>query len=449
MTDAFKTALWTSVFLFFGILLVHTALYPALETETSQLAADIPALRSCLTSGESCRNVSHAPLLQQLPQLGLYLSGVRVPGLPIAMLWITIFSAIGTVVWAFIWSVVAKERFQSDQTLTAWMVLLLLTGQIIVYYGTTFSDGLLGILTVLLLFAMLSEKKILPFVFSLFLSIGKTFAAPLTLLFVVSCWLLVPNKKKSSFISASFGVFTGASLVIWFNYLRYNAPINVFFLSPVFMVDSSERAWSQGLATLLSPSGGLIYFATGLILLCGFGFRATTEKLKVSEKAAIILAVIVPILTFVAGSLYQDPVNADSWGNRNAMPWVTGACAVAGIAFLRRGAFSSLSSQSKYLLPVFLGIFNLPHLFAAADRSVIDITSFPASFCGRSADVLANRTQYFQCMQSYLWQKRSLPLQSLKLGAPDITGWLLILTGSVIAITATWILLAPPKTGRL
>ncbi len=244
-----------------NVLVLYKALSnPIAEFDTGRLVEGMPALAKCLSGDNAlCSEAPYFAPLQQIPALALHLLGLGYDQILLILVWINTALIIAA-------QIVFWRRYNKDHHSTiAFLSLVILTGPILPYLTSSFSEAMVVALLAMALFAFINAGPAVVTGFLFFLiSISKD-TAPLWCIFLAFGLFFGLNirngsRAKQKLIAAVLGTLAGALIMVGFNLLRYDSVFNTFHSQSMFMSESTQQSLYQLLALFISPNGGLFYF---------------------------------------------------------------------------------------------------------------------------------------------------------------------------------------------
>ena len=417
----------------FSVLLVLVNLFvlykalsnPIAEFDTGRLVEGMPALAKCLSGDKAlCNEAPYFAPLQQLPALVLHLVGLGYDQILLLLVWLN-------TAFIFAAQIIFWRRYNKDHiSVIAFLSLVILTGPILPYLTSSFSEAMVVALLAMAVFAFFNTSvAAVTGVLFFLISISKD-TAPLWCIFLAfglffGLGIRNDSGAKQKLIAAVLGSVAGALVMVGFNLLRYESVFNTFHSQSMFMSESTQQSFSQLLALFISPNGGLLYFWLIPLLLI-LPASLSLKKTVPTKDAAFILGCSSIMIggLLLSLSLFYSPFGWVAWGSRLALPWLFAVSLMLAVV-AAEGCTSlklRLPLAVKWLLGIFAGLWHLPHAFAALSPSIMMSVFKPTDICPGLVSVAADKALNTICMNEFMWPEgQSILFQSWSLSRLEVS----------------------------
>lgn len=301
---------------------------------------DYRSLKSCLSSGFNCNQISRFPVAYLVASLTIKSLGELIHLRPSYTL--LALNTIG-IASTFLLVKVCHDRYLSRQLSSSLLLLLafIFSPLIPFYFYSGFLEPLSGFmlaisllslyiftrlkgkdahqylalyLASLFIYLLFKDTYIITYTASLFLAIfsfsrNPEFYGP----------IIYGRKIKCLVASTSLAALAALSLTSFYNYVKYRSVLPSEYLAQSLSVSTSiSFKFESLLAILLSPQGGLIAFWLCAVL--------TVSSSAYFKRSSLLLPVRIAtfnlIFTAAVSTLWWAPFGWDSWGNRLMIPAV-------------------------------------------------------------------------------------------------------------------------------
>lgn len=408
---------------------------PYREGDTQILVGSVKAIRSCLGEGRlvGCSFDIPFPLLQYGPTLILSYLGFSDASILHFLAYLSFFGFVASIALVF-WTLKRK----ASRTVAAFAALLMLTGPLLWYSHSTYSEMLAAFLILAFTSASLMrvDKR---FLIPLFFLAGMSKEVAFPFLLVIGCLCLLPEivTAPGKIKGRLYALLAGAALTVLvnvaFNYFRYGTYYDAAHLTELYLVPTLRLHLSFFLAMWFTPYGGLLFFWPTFVLLYFsllvlLFIRWKNKKYdelntEPTERLIFYLPIIVISLVLVlltAGfSRWCTPLGGAAWGPRYILPWIPSAALLLLYFYAREVTLLlSLILTKTYGLvatATALVIVSLPQLMVLFGPFVlVKLFDLPGD-CPRVPIIEEDVTYYYRCIEAQIWPGKLVLLESFPL----------------------------------
>jgi hypothetical protein len=419
--------------------LVRLALFvinePYREGDTQILVGSVKTIRACLGEGRllGCSFDIPFPLLQYGPSIVLSYLGFSDASILHFLAYLSFFGFVASIALVF-WTLKRK----ASRTVAAAGALLMLTGPLLWYSHSTYSEMLAAFL--ILAFTAASLFRVdNRFLIPLFFLAGMTKEVAFPFLLVIGGLCLLPEilTAPGKIKGRLYALLAGAALTVLvnvaFNYFRYGTYYDAGHLTELYLVPSFRLHLSFFLAMWFTPYGGLLFFWPSFVLLY-FSLlvllfirwkNKSHDELNGEPSARLIFYLPIIIISLVlilltAGfSRWCTPLGGAAWGPRYILPWIPSVALLLLYFYAREvKVLLSLILSKTYGLAVTsiaLVIVSLPQLMVLFGPFVlVKLFDLPQG-CPRVPIIEEDVTYYYRCIEAQIWPGKLVLLESFPL----------------------------------
>ena len=417
-----------------GVLAVVWLARPRVAGDTPFVWDGTNAFIDCLSRGDfiGCRHsgeldywgltspIGDWPLLQHIPDLVAIGFGAEAHHTrELVFVCLSVAGIIGSVVLARV------TLLGTGQAAWFWgFLLIVLSGPLMVYGGTTAGEALAtGLLILLVAATALRWPPPLVAVAALAACLTKETSYP----FVVALGalgLVLAKRRTGSPIRrhlawGAAGIAIGVCLASLFNLVRFGSVLNTNYLEPQLRTPGLERTLEYSLALLVSPNGGIVVYwpaASALVLTACLLPLAFRSGRHLDIRPALVLIGVMGALTLGFASWWD--IFGNGYGPRLTLPWVLPVVLIALVAYgesLRDVALPILAPLWRLLL-IFAAVltFALPHVGHLWDPSTT-ATFAQSKQPPCDAPWRGGVAEFHACQHDLLWfNYRPRPLYSIE-----------------------------------
>lgn len=420
-------------------ILVRLALFvidePYREGDTQILVGSVRTIRACLGEGRlaGCSFDIPFPLLQYGPSLVLSYLGFSDAAILHFLAYLSFLGFVSAIALVF-WTLKRK----ASGPLAAVAALLMLTGPLLWYSHSTYSEMLAAFLILAFTCASLFrvDKRLLV---ALFFLAGMSKEVAFPFLLVIGCLCLLPEilTAPGKVKGRLYALLTGAALTVLvnvaFNYFRYGTYYDAAHLTELYLVPTLRLHLSFFLAMWFTPYGGLLFFWPSFVLLyCSLIvllFIRWKNKSHVEQNEEpkerlifylpIIIISLVLVLLTAGFSRWCTPLGGAAWGPRYILPWIPSVALLLLYFYAREvKVVLSLVLSKTYGLVISsaaLVIVSLPQLMVLFGPFVlVKLFDLPED-CPRVPIIEEDAAYYYRCIEAQIWPGKLVLLESFPL----------------------------------
>jgi hypothetical protein len=379
------------------------------------------------------------PLLQYLPSVGFSLFGWSDDSVLIGLKWLNFFALLGILA-------LVGLAFR-NRTRLIWIAWPVLIGSSLMYQANSaFGEALAALAVVSATVAAALRRPIWCTAAVCVACLGKETLAPFVVLLCLTVARghgarVLPHRRMMMAILGGASVGFGVSAA--FNVVRFGTPRNLLYLDETLRTPGIGRKVEWFLALLISPSGGLLWFWPGFVVVMCLSvfFSARTQSWMQRLISAVPALVVLASLSGLA--LWFSPFGWLAFGPRLAVPllpatlftvlWTQGD-ELLRVCGQRRVAASIVGlAVSVAAIPT----YSAPWRWSLVVRALItpSTTDCPAM---TELTIQEQPDRYYECVSHVMWRARPQILDEAVAFAPSIAGaaWLLGFGGGLCLFLA-------------